>query len=171
MQTSRFWSEIPSCLLLFCVFNLYGTGASRVRVRMTDQGVLSVLVLTEAVTVSADYEDMRPWLLLRTEADPGPGPAGEVEEAAPGQDLLQLGHLGLPRGCEGGAVQLLPQVEEDEVDGPVVRLVHAWSKMQMLLMPAFYAIKNQLNALWMLKGFWHKRSDVSNFFILITVSL
>ena len=87
---------------------------------MTDQGPLSGLVLTEAVTVSADYEDVRPWLLLRTEADPGPGPAGEVEEAAPGQDLLQLAHLGLPRGCEGGAVQLLPQVEEDEVDGPVV---------------------------------------------------
>ena len=66
--------------------------------------------------MSADYDDVRLRLLLPAEASPGPAPAGEVEEAAPGQDHLQLGH---PRG-EGGAVQLLPQVEEDEVDGPVV---------------------------------------------------
>ena len=60
--------------------------------------------------MSADNDDVRLWLLLTTEAGPGPAPAGEVKEAAPGQDNLQLSLLGLPRA----------EVEEDEVDGPVV---------------------------------------------------
>lgn len=69
--------------------------------------------------MSADNDDVRLRLLLTTEAGPGPAPAGEVKEAAPGQDNLQLSLLGLPR-AEGGAVQVQAEVEEDEVDGPVV---------------------------------------------------
>ena len=84
------------------------------------------LVGAEAVTVSADYDDVRLRLVLTAQSRPGPGPGGQVEQAQPGLDHLQLGQRGGPRG-EGGAVQLLPQVEQDEVDGPVVKLLYSRS--------------------------------------------
>ena len=93
----------------------------------------------------ADYEDVRPRLVLRAEASPGPGPAGEVEEAAPGQDHLQLRHLGVPRG-EGGAVQLLPQVEQDQVDGPVESDCSLQVRDSHVLTPALLCHKDSLGA-------------------------
>ena len=61
------------------------------------------LVGAEAVTVSADYDDVRLRLVLTAQPRPGPGPGGQVEQAQPGLDHLQLGQRGGPRG----AVQLL----------------------------------------------------------------
>ena len=103
------------------------------------------LVGAEAVTVSADYDDVRLRLVLTAQPRPGPGPGGQVEQAQPGLDHLQLGQRGGPRG-EGGAVQLLPQVEQDQVDGPVGSDCSLQVRDSHVLTPALLCHKDSLGA-------------------------